>query len=575
MKASMQLKLFLILLLFVGIRYGSLSKDFSCEEPGLVRAARAIVACGYPLIYAGETMDFPVVGLSKHPMPAWILAGAFAVFGEDERVARSTIALFSLLILYTIYLFSVRMIPQFGGTKVGLLAAALFALNPFALQNSLMVHYDGSVYAFFVTAFMFYALWFLARSKRRPWEFVGLAFLASLCFANKIEPTLICFFVVVLYALYPLRDIRLAAGVSVALGFGILLFMVPYYFYNLLFAHPEATFWEIKVFFDQFLGRHFLGGVSRALEGTGPGPLHTGTLLVLGFFSWMIYWGMALLALAVSCELRGLWPKLWRAELTFEDHTIAFFTYWIGSFILVHFGFGWLGAGYPRYFGPIVPPTIILISLYLVRIGAFEKRNLKCLIPLSLVFPLLYVLFPALTGLRDYLTRADFFSLMRIPSGVTVATIYIALGLGGLVGAFVKDRRVLTATATVFFAFYLGFNAIQLHHDLKADYSLTDMYGVKDSKKVGHYLNGITGPDDIIICEKAVGHYYQKRFYDIAHLTTAPGENNFEEVCQNPEVKYLTVSRQMLDQSQRRFKSRYFEKPRLVFQSNYEIIRLK
>jgi 4-amino-4-deoxy-L-arabinose transferase-like glycosyltransferase len=219
-----------ILLLAAVLRLSRLDlAEFKADEAGIAREALALVHEG----------RFPVVGPSSSQGPAhpplqiYLLALPFAIT-QDPRLAVAVVALIHAAAVAVTYLLGAR----FCGRRVGLVAAFLFAVNPWAIYYARKMWTQNWPLA--TTLFIFCLL--LLVVERRPRALVGAA--VALVALTGTHLGGVAFIVVLLLVLllFPTRVQRRPLWLGALI---LLLFSLPYLYHD---ATHDWT--SLRGFFD-------------------------------------------------------------------------------------------------------------------------------------------------------------------------------------------------------------------------------------------------------------------------------------------------------------------------------------
>jgi 4-amino-4-deoxy-L-arabinose transferase-like glycosyltransferase len=206
-----------ILLLAAALRLTRLDlAEFKSDEAGIARAALALVHEG----------QFPVVGPSSSQGPAhpplqiYLMALPFAIT-QDPRLAVAVVALIHAAAVLMAYLLGARFFKR----RVGLIAALLFAVNPWAIYYARKIWTQNWPLA--TTLFIFSLL--LLVVERRPWALVG-ASLALVALAGTHLGGLAFIVVLVLVLLLFPSGVKRRPALVAALLF--VLFAAPYIYHD-------------------------------------------------------------------------------------------------------------------------------------------------------------------------------------------------------------------------------------------------------------------------------------------------------------------------------------------------------
>jgi hypothetical protein len=282
-----------------------------------------------------------------------LLALLFAAFGETTVTARALGFLCFLGTLVAIRKLSTVVFA--GGEAVGDIAVLLYAINPFAIQYSLLVDQETSVLPLGLLLF-FYAA-YRGRLVFGAREILRLSLVFALAvWCKEFTP----YFILPALGLFVgLRDgVARAVGVTAQIGgYGTALFAASWIAYCLATGVPVLSFWEFsvagKALSGEFHGRHgLLGAAAQLVTYTG---------------RWITPALLGLAALAGLARVRQ-WV---RGERRVEPADLL-----------------WLYAGgfwaitnlrmyqFPRYQYPLYSVVVILVARFLHdRLGRMEPRK--------------------------------------------------------------------------------------------------------------------------------------------------------------------------------------------------------
>ena len=376
------------------------------SEPFYAETAREMVAAGdwWVLHYNQEPR------LEKPPLPVWVLAVSYKIFGVSEWAARFPIALAAALILLLVF----RIGTQFGSRCTGLLAAVAtgtaFKFFGFARQ------YAGDVFLTlsFTAALCLFLRWEQSDALRRgslraAWVVVGLGVLVK----GPVGMLPVAIGIVYLAARRRLRLVNWRLTLEGAAL--VLLVALPWYAYQL-----GRFGWEyVRVFLlEQNLARL----VSEQL-GARPPWFYVSALLA-DALPWSL-----VLALAVV-------DWLWRGEKKCWRESQALFP---AVWFLVIFAFFSLARGKRDvYLLPLYPALGLLVGSYLNT--ARERGQRTALVAATACLALFALAIAAVGGLLRHWLGSSW--------GIFLGVVGLA-GAGTLFVCAVKRRWVLAWLASV------------------------------------------------------------------------------------------------------------------------------
>ncbi len=280
--------------------------------------ARAIADGSDPLLL--------IPWVDKPPLVLYLLAGNIKLFGTSELALRAPGMLAGVLTVWATY----GLMRRLYGKKAALVAAALFALSPFAILFGPTAFTDP-----WLTLFLVAATW--AVLARRPALAGALTGLAA---ASKQQGLLAIPLIIALLAVTPpLLPARRRGGrgerwLLAALGFGIIFGLVTYW--DSLRWHNRPSYW------DQSLRTY--GGVVLAAASDWPARIGEWTQQVALLFGawWLTLPVLAAGAFAVRKDLTGL-----------RNLSGLIIAAYILGYLLIHVAFTF--QPWDRYLLPILP----------------------------------------------------------------------------------------------------------------------------------------------------------------------------------------------------------------------------
>jgi hypothetical protein len=190
--------------------------EFKADEAGIARQALA-------LVYEGR---FPAAGPSSSQGPAhpplqiYLLALPFSMT-QDPRLAVAVVALIHTAAVLMAFLLGARFFQR----RVGLIAAFLFAVNPWAIYYARKIWTQNWPLA--TTLFIFFLLLLLV--ERRPWALAGAGLALVPLAGTHLGGLAFLVVLVLMLALFPSRVQRRPLLIGALL---FLLFALPYLTYD-------------------------------------------------------------------------------------------------------------------------------------------------------------------------------------------------------------------------------------------------------------------------------------------------------------------------------------------------------
>jgi|GEM_PF-5659512 len=494
---------FLLRLPFVG-------DELLPEEATNIRAGSAIVQTGFPIIYQQEIKP-RFVHLQHPPMLFAILAASFKLLGESDIVARLTMLVFGVLYVFLTYLFCRYAFRAEDEYWVRFLAPALLLVNPYTVQMSIDIAWEGGVLTFFVTLWMLLCYVCLVRTSsptRLGVLAVGIAFYLLLW--TKIETSLILLFALSVFFLVR-RDWKRIGILYATIGVAMVLFLLSLYTYVAAFGHPEA-FWiplDFALPFEQILAvLHPMKDPLTAVDSASTIYQPPRTLYVLSFVLWIT---LAFAILVWLTFIQGILRSIYRPRRAVASSLHLYLWLWAVSFVVVYVGYGWAGA-YPRYFVPSMPPLAILTAVLVNRTLLVQPRRVKYYAVSGVLVISAYV------GLRiaGFLDRSLIYS-NRNPTETGFLVVILALLLLGVFFIFslrLRSNTLRQSIVVILVGFYLLSAAHFWLHDLVTPNSVRSTFGQYGYRQAGLYLRDRIDPErDVLFTLDNIAYYAGAQHY--------------------------------------------------------------
>lgn len=508
------LALIAVFVLFFALRIPFLGKEWAVEEASWIRAGEGVMHTGFPWIYLGE--QSPGAWANWHgPLFPWALGAAFKLFGESEVVARSVPLLFSFGQLVLIYLLSLRLFGKQKGRKVGLLAAFLVAINPFAVQAAVQIDIDGGIVAFFALLTLYAAWRIFEKEAPTKKDYTFLVAASALYFLTRFEMPLMVFFGI---AIFFAVQKGWRAGVKIALLFALAIAIAM-----LIYISYGAATGTLAIIMQPF---QFLYSVAtqsvmskavpspdtqlsppRMSEVFGNhsfGPL-TKLVIILfptvGFLTEIAIWiTIPLLALIVFVIMAIILAR------RFKDRALQFLLIPASVLAVVIIGLA-PTFNFPRYIFTAFLLFVMITAAILI--DWFEEHPINAWLLAGGV-----VIAAAITAFTP--ARIVLFSDRARGNPILSAIgLVVAILLGLAAGIFLRTSRRQTQFAACLLAAYIGFAGIIVGGDFRKPYSLNAYYGNYGFTQAGAYLKSIAKPGDVLVMSDTTGYYYGGKYWDL------------------------------------------------------------
>lgn len=218
------------------LHYGQL--PLRIEENEWPPMGQAIVETGEPVLAADDshrvrfTEDLqidtsPFIGAWHPPLYLYTLAASMVLLGEEASFTLRGIGVVGMLATALLLLLIAREVtPRWR--SVGGIAAVLLLIHPYAIQGSLFLDIDNSIYAPLILCLLWLAIRFGQREAAlRPAQVLGLGGLLALVAWAKLTTTIVLTGVLVVWWLLARRPIRrsiVEASAFIATGAALFLF---------------------------------------------------------------------------------------------------------------------------------------------------------------------------------------------------------------------------------------------------------------------------------------------------------------------------------------------------------------
>jgi hypothetical protein len=223
---------------FMAIHFGKL--PLRIEESDWPQMAEAVYRSGEPVIEADETHlvrfnqdlsvdQSPLIGASQPPLYAYTLAASMGLLGTDAANGLRVIGAIGL-VAAIVLLFLIAREATTRWRLVGGVAAILLLVHPYAVQGSVFLDIDTSIYAPIVLL----AIWVAIRRARRPGplrppDVLAIGGLLALATWAKLPTAIVLGVVLAAWWLLSRRPLRRAAAEAAAfLATAAALFLATY-----------------------------------------------------------------------------------------------------------------------------------------------------------------------------------------------------------------------------------------------------------------------------------------------------------------------------------------------------------
>lgn len=229
-------------LIYFSIAFFSLNKPLTMDQAiPTAWNAGAIANYGWDALGDADT-DYEVA----HPLLYQnLLALSFAVFGESEVAARLVGLLCVLAVLWVIVRLSMLIYSGRRAVAVGGIAALLYAVNPFVVQQSLLVEQQTTVLPLALSLFIYYL--YKTDFSTSLKSIFGLSSLFALCiWAKELSPFFLLIALAPFMCFY--RGFRQACILTISVGvLGVILFAISWSIYCAATGIDPLSFVEFTI----------------------------------------------------------------------------------------------------------------------------------------------------------------------------------------------------------------------------------------------------------------------------------------------------------------------------------------
>jgi 4-amino-4-deoxy-L-arabinose transferase-like glycosyltransferase len=214
---------------------GQIDRPFVYDDVSFILGARAIADTGRPFGNQGYLLHLywqrEQWALWHPPLYVYLLGLVVALFGDAERVARAISVLCLLLAAPFVFDLGRRIVERRGGDPgralvAGVLAVALYALNPLAIQATMVLDIDNTVLMVLIVV-----LAWLAVRRPGPWRpgtIVALGLLFAVALWAKLTTPLALAAALAFTRLFQPTGWRGAAQALAVAGLGAAVFAVSW-----------------------------------------------------------------------------------------------------------------------------------------------------------------------------------------------------------------------------------------------------------------------------------------------------------------------------------------------------------
>ncbi len=498
---NIKIALFFIIILHLVLILFSASQLYYGDETYLITAAREVSqghVTGHLSHFQGKLIEDKSNMLIHPPTYVYLLALFIFLFKESTFSIRAVSGLFSIGILILIFLITRKILEDKNTENAelwALIAAFLYAINPFAVQSSIIVDIDGGLLNFFILLFFY----FYIKEK----SFFYLVPSLFMVFASKMIGPVMLFASLFLLNLGMKNYKGILKTISLFLISGFLFFL-SFFIYTRAFGLSMAPL---------LTHSSIIGVLKNFSVNYAPMLLRS----FWGFKGFIYFITPFLFFLFIILSL-----KIMFSIFTYKyDYIIKYkniMLLWI--FIIINLLFlvilsGNAGWNFPKYYIIILAPMIISVVYFTPKkIMHIEKIILILLLTLILlaVYFMIFIKDPIIPEVQGRISTVSIASVIK-----PVLTRFVLYSIIPIILCFLLFIRIPRKRIWIVLFFLLLFTSIYLDIiQARADYSTHNIYGDKGLKEVINYMKD--KPPSEILCYAHVGFFLN--YTDTYELTT-------------------------------------------------------
>lgn len=550
---NLKIKICLILIILIYTLFVLLSanKLYYADEVVFVEVAGEIAtgqATGHFGFSAGKISEDKSLMLSHPPTYIYLLSLSIFLFGENPYSTRLVSLIFSIGVIILIYLITKKILEIRNIEEAetwALIASFLYAVNPLAIQSSILIDIDGGLLNFFGLLFLY-----LYISRKSMIYLVPSLFMV---FASKMSLISVLFASLILLNILSSEYKELWRTIKLFLISGFSFFITFFIYaktlgldWNKLFLH-NSVLGTLKFFFSNTLliSLKSLWAFKTFFYFTT--PFLTFLFIILSFITLKNFIKFKSDYIRENKNIILLWL-----------YTIMVF----GLYYIV----GPTAWNFPKYHIVAVPSMIILIIYFMPK----KIVNIKKTIPLLIVTLLLlsaYFIFvlgdPIIPEVGGRVVTSSVYNVVRVV--LIRMFLYAIVPLFLCIGLFerIPKKKVWLVLffLLIFTSFYI--NVIQA----KADYSTTNLYGDRGLEEVLEFMKD--KPPSEILCPHYMGYYLG--YLETSELETLlHNKSNLIEIIKTNNINWIIIDKEdLLFVGEETFKDFKIEKQ--IY--NYDILK--
>lgn len=473
---------------------GQIERPFVYDDISFIQGARAIADTGRPFGNQGYMLhlyeDRDQWALWHPPLYLFLLGATVRLFGDSEPAARSVGVVCLLIAAAFAFDLARRVVMSRSGSPerglvAGVLAVALYAVNPLAIQAATVLDIDNTVLMVLMLAVVWLAIRLPGAWGHRP--IVGMGFLFALSIWAKTTTPLALAVSLVFTRFFQPVGWRGALQAILMIGLGIAAFTATWLGISAAAGLPIGYTLDVirnEAIESSVSSRHRLVSMQAFLFGVAP------ALLWIGPFFCLLF---------VAAGLPRLWSLVRGKGLQAGDVLVV-----LGAAIYLAYIFKLAGA-FPKYHAAMLP-------LWAAAAGA--------LVASTAGRPTLLQYGVALAGgavvVRWFWRRVpEHWNIVWEESlNVELILVPLVFGLGIAVAwAAVGRRNLLGALPVALFVLTFGWSVTLDHVQRDRPGSTTYYYGRYGQREAAAELDALLQPGEVYVASKDVAWYARNRDY--------------------------------------------------------------
>ncbi len=514
MRFKIEYSLLIILLLHISLVFFSMSQMVHGDEIAFPECAKGVIERGKPVFDVGILK--PNLPCLQHPPTyVYLVALSIMIFGENVYSFRLVSAIFNLLTIILVYFTTKEIFTKNKNKeKIALIASFLYALNPLAIQSSIVIDIDGGLLNFLII----FLIYFFVKKRNSYWIILPL----FLVFWSKETGSVLLFAsFFIFYAVQ--KDWKNLFKIITIFFISGILFLVSFWIYtaylNLDFTMPFKHNFNLK------------NTASRSLYLT----FVRSAWAFKTFFYFTAPFFIMLFLITSTKFYYNIWKK---RKIDNDEKNLLFLN--IFSFVTIIL-FTYLGAngwGFPKYYIAALPAMSIFIAGFLLKGYDFKIKteDLVRFVLLLITMIFYFVLFfgdPLIPEFDATAQNADF----RIAAILILKSFILYVIIPFFIALFFSRKNAIISLIFLIIIFYSYINI--LHAGV--NYSTYYNYGDNGLEKVIEFFKDNNIEPNQILSYPNLGYYIGMSDYNEIMFVYNNPDLFRENVIENNEIIYMVI----------------------------------